>query len=348
MGIRAITTAVLLSLIQGAAGTVLAQTPGIGNLPGFGGDSFESDEVLPRFRVEVLAFAHDAFDPDEEIFPDEPYVILMDTTPPEFLVSLPPGASPSEAMTLESDAEAGPPEEYKLQPTFAERFIASLLLVEDPPEELDTELLSPYPPDPNLVGPPEPFNPDAFDPLELFGREVAESTELVAADMQYPVEPEEVKPPPAFRFLRADELELQSAMRTLDRAGAYTTLAHGGWVQIAHPPEQAVPIDLERLGVVNPVGSVQLHLSRFLHVTVDLVYRATPSYWTAQATAGSNGLEELKLPPRYALRTQRRVRSGEIHYFDHPAIGVLVVIKPQPLEVEDAADSLSPPIEPAA
>lgn len=403
MGIRKIKTAVLLILIQGAAGPALAQNPGLGQAPDPFGEGLESDDTLPRFRVEVLAFAHSAFDPNEEIFPDEHDLILLDTRPPEILVSLP--TDPEYPATPKGHLEMGPPEQYRLRPTFAEQLLASLLPLEDPPDEPDTELLGPYPLDPDFVGPPEPFNPAlSAGPLRPFGPDVAapadpfganpfgadpfgspltevfpdrdperpgaptgpiaedgaigasaatanetdeqlESAESIEASMQLAEETEEVEPPPAFRFLRADELQLQDTFRSLTRAGDYTPLAHGGWVQIAYPPERAQPIDLSRLGVVNPVGTVQLHLSRFLHVTVDLVYRAPPS---VRQAAGSDSLEELKLPARYALRTQRLVRSGEVHYFDHPAIGVLVVITPQPVEAEDADDPLRPPVGPAA
>ena len=403
MGIRKIKTAVLLILIQGAAGPALAQNPGLGQAPDPFGEGLESDDTLPRFRVEVLAFAHSAFDPNEEIFPDEHDSILLDTRPPEILVSLP--TDPEYPATPKGHLEMGPPEQYRLRPTFAEQLLASLLPLEDPPDEPDTELLGPYPLDPDFVGSPEPFNPAlSAGPLRPFGPDVAapadpfganpfgadpfgspltevfpdrdperpgaptgpiaedgaigasaatanetdeqlESAESIEASMQLAEETEEVEPPPAFRFLRADELQLQDTFRSLTRAGDYTPLAHGGWVQIAYPPERAQPIDLSRLGVVNPVGTVQLHLSRFLHVTVDLVYRAPPS---VRQAAGSDSLEELKLPARYALRTQRLVRSGEVHYFDHPAIGVLVVITPQPVEAEDADDPLRPPVGPAA
>ena len=298
MGIRKIKTAVLLILIQGAAGPGLAQNPGLGQAPDPFGEGLESDDTLPRFRVEVLAFAHSAFDPNEEIFPDEHDLILLDTRPPEILVSLP--TDPEYPATPKSHLEMGPPEEYKLRPTFAEQLLASLLPLEDPPDEPDTELLGPYPLDPDFVGPPEPFNPAlSAGPLRPFGPDVAapadpfganpfgadpfgspltevfpdrdperlaaptgpitedgaidasaatanetdeqvESAESIEASMQLAEETEEVEPPPAFRFLRADELQLQDTFRSLTRAGDYTPLAHGGWVQIAYPPEAEV------------------------------------------------------------------------------------------------------------
>jgi len=42
----------------------------------------------------------------------------------------------------------------------------------------------------------------------------------------------------------------------------------------------------------------------------------------------AESLEELSIKPRYHLTGERQVRSGELHYFDHPAFGVLIKITP--------------------
>jgi hypothetical protein len=56
-------------------------------------------------------------------------------------------------------------------------------------------------------------------------------------------------------------------------------------------------------------------------------------------------LGEIDLGPRYVLTAERQTRSGELHYFDHPAFGVLVMITPVP---ETPAPNASPPGAPAA
>jgi hypothetical protein len=65
-------------------------------------------------------------------------------------------------------------------------------------------------------------------------------------------------------------------------------------------------------------------LSRFLHVTLDLTYRGQEA-----GAAASTELAEVAFAPRYRLSTTRNVRSGELHYFDHPAFGVLVRVTPR-------------------
>jgi hypothetical protein len=129
-----------------------------------------------------------------------------------------------------------------------------------------------------------------------------------------------------FKLLGPDDLELKGAYATLTRLPAYRPLLHGGWIQEGLPPEQAHRFDLSVLGVTNPRGSIELYLSRFLHVDLDLSYQQS----TTPVAADSTALTEFSLTPRFRLRSERRLRSGELHFFDHPAFGVLLIVKPMP------------------
>jgi hypothetical protein len=135
------------------------------------------------------------------------------------------------------------------------------------------------------------------------------------------------EPPVIRRLLQPHELELGNTYRSLERIAAYAPLLHGGWVQAGLPQAQAVPVDLAQFGIANLRGEVELYLSRFLHIDVDVSYQ--PDAGVA-APAGLSRLGEFELAPRYALQGERRLRSGELHYFDHPAFGVLVIVKPMP------------------
>ncbi len=431
----------LLSALLSLSGTAAAQTQGIGGLA----QAFETDpnqdEAHPWYRVEVLAFAYNGFDPDEEIFPDEPFEIRLDTRPPKHLIApaprdseflAPPGLADADQLPVQdesSDSPMGPvtpdspgpvlplevapveapsaaeqvsnsedsapgneelepvdPQEagligdldsasesepvpilgplgpaddgtlsallyesmtagadalpgddrYPVRTAYVQRLVASLQTLED--QSRVPLVFDPIPESLPLPGPdttdPDPLGGDAADPG------------AIGSDEPDPANPARR---PTFRILRADELELRGALLRLQRDADYTPLAHGGWVQPAYPPEQAVPVDISLLGTVNPVGTVQLHLSRFLHVTADLLYRAPPVPPPLQGTPVVDGvLSELNLPLRYAMRIQRRVRSGDIHYLDHPAIGLLVIVRPQPVETQQIDDPLSPPQGPAA
>ena len=221
---------------------------------------------------------------------------------------------------------------YPIRSAYLQRLIASLEYLEDP-----SRVPIVFDPIPESLPLPDQDAPES-DPL------AGGATDPGAIAGDEP-EPATVRAGPTFRVLRSDELELRGALQRLQRDADYTPLAHGGWIQATYSPEQAVPVDISLLGTVNPVGTVTLHLSRFLHVTVDLVYRAPPEPPSIQAASAADGvLSELTLPLRYALRIQRRVRSGEVHYLDHPAIGLLVLVRPAPAE----APGTGPPRGPAA
>ena len=131
-----------------------------------------------------------------------------------------------------------------------------------------------------------------------------------------------------FRLLAAEELQLNAEYQKLERISAYTPLLHGGWVQAGLPEGETQPFDLALLGALNPRGSVRVYLARFLHVNLDLTYQGSGG----AAAPASSELGELAFAPRFKLVTERNVRSGELHYFDHPAFGVLVKITPVPAD----------------
>jgi hypothetical protein len=131
-----------------------------------------------------------------------------------------------------------------------------------------------------------------------------------------------------FRVLRPEELQLTNQYRVLARLPAYHPLVHGGWVQLGLPDSATIPVDLGVLGVANPAGTVRLSLTRFLHVKLDLTYVDTQAPQRGPAAAPSDDLTELPIAPRYRIDTERTTRSGEVHYFDHPAFGVLIKVTP--------------------
>lgn len=152
------------------------------------------------------------------------------------------------------------------------------------------------------------------------------------ADVLPPVDPLAAQRAEALRIrpLSPEQLKLGNEYRKLRGSAAYTPLVHAGWVQPGLPEGDAPPFDLGTLGLVNPSGTIRVHLSarNFLHITLDLTHRVDGPANPAFAT--NDGLDELAFAPRYHLAATRTVRSGELHYFDHPAFGVLVRVTPVP------------------
>jgi len=130
-----------------------------------------------------------------------------------------------------------------------------------------------------------------------------------------------------FRVLRPEELQLTSQYRVLARLPGYHPLVHGGWVQLGLPETSTIPVELGVLGVTNPAGTVRLSLTRFLHLKLDLTYVDTQAVQRG-AAAAPDDLADLPIAPRYHIGDERTTRSGEIHYFDHPAFGVLIKVTP--------------------
>jgi hypothetical protein len=138
-----------------------------------------------------------------------------------------------------------------------------------------------------------------------------------------------------FRILSNEELELGGILSSLQRLQAYTPLLHGGWVQEARAQRQANPFDLAYLGRFNPRGTVTLYLDRMPFLTLDLSYQ--PQMPAGESGGGQFG--QIVTGPRYVLKESRRIpRNGELHYFDHPAFGAIVIIRPQARDSAETPD----------
>ena len=159
--------------------------------------------------------------------------------------------------------------------------------------------------------------PPVFDDTN-FGA-VAPTSRAAAPGARRPCSPVATTPKPLrVRLLRPDELQLGNEYRRLRALAAYRPLVHAGWVQPGLPEADAQPFDLTVLGAPNPSGTIRVHLSRFLHVKLDLSYQATAARGpcSPRTTASASS----PLAPRYRLdgdaqRAQRRaalLRSSRV------------------------------------
>lgn len=97
----------------------------------------------------------------------------------------------------------------------------------------------------------------------------------------------------------------------LRRSHGYRVLATQAWIQPALGPGRAEAVQVEG-GAGELGGTVTLVARRFLHFSTDLLF--TP--------AAADGI-----PRTYRIRSRRRMKLGEIHYLDHPQVGVLVTVR---------------------
>ncbi|MDZ7809859.1 MAG: CsiV family protein [Arhodomonas sp.] len=93
----------------------------------------------------------------------------------------------------------------------------------------------------------------------------------------------------------------------MDGSGRYRVLEHLGWIQADLPESRApwVAVGRGRGGDAPGLyGGMRVYVGRYLHVETELRLRDEDTV--------------------YPMRTRRRMRSGELHYLDHPILGVII------------------------
>ena len=159
-----------------------------------------------------------------------------------------------------------------------------------------------------------------------------------------------------FDFSRDDFIQLspvdssfQQTNRTLERSSDHRLLYHALWRQAMRQSSNAVPIFIEgglRYGDSHELqGSVAI---RFNENEDRVVIDA--HIWLTEYSIVKNSFSEWKLPqiPKsirrkiverpssltyfpnnvYVMEQSREMRSNEFHYLDHPALGLLISVKP--------------------
>jgi hypothetical protein len=224
----------------------------------------------------------------------------------------PPGAAVAQETSFPSDAADLP--RYRVELVLFERSQAPLH-PEDPGR-------------PPLPPPQEPLLP-AADP---FG-ESEQLTQAPPGENGAPADMERREQ--SIFYEPANIQDLSGILAKLQKLSGYRVLAQAAWVQPGFPREEARGVDLETLGRLGGVGgdlrgasgtgnsvtpasgpdaenplkiAATLWLGRYLHLEID-----------AELLQGSDVSRLLE---------RRRMRSGEIHYFDSPRLGAIAIVIP--------------------
>jgi len=235
----------------------------------------------------------------------------------------------------------------------------------DEPEVVEEPLDDPTgsePPADELTGPAEP-PPTPKQLLEqAYADALADFQTTLAAD--------------AYHW-RSDptQLGLNAEAASLTRRAVGRVLLHGAWLQPVPERGSPEPILIQSNEAIADrwriEGTVAITLGRFLHVAAELWYQPDPSPTQSRHTAESASgwfsltddpnldvavlagipfdLDEAVDPglPYQVLSELRRMRSGELHYLDHPSFGMLIRVIPvePPLELIALLEQLEEAVE---
>ena len=178
--------------------------------------------------------------------------------------------------------------------------------------------------------------------------------------------PKEFNPKLSFKVLPDNQLQLQDEDKLLTASNNYRILLHTAWRQPGMDAETALPVHINLsfidsntpssttpnattpLAMQSPAlassdmtqtrstlnGYIKIILSRYLHADINLVYTTgIPLSSSTPAPLPLSDDAEIKplTPPQptvYVLSQTRKMRSKELHYIDHPVLGVLILATP--------------------
>jgi len=134
-----------------------------------------------------------------------------------------------------------------------------------------------------------------------------------------------------------EKSSLGRAVLAMGESKRYRVLAHKRWTQTAEARSTS-----QVMRIISAEGELDgtfvFYLSRFLHVDVQMLLKdenAVPVAITASAGNPASGNPAMAgekgagMQLAYRIDESRRIRSSEIHYFDHPKFGVLVQVTPK-------------------
>ncbi len=141
----------------------------------------------------------------------------------------------------------------------------------------------------------------------------------------------------AYQPLPASDFAMTREAARLTTNPGFTVVWHTAWRQPVPDRDSALPVLIQagpRLGDRwTYEGTLSVTLGRFLHTHTQL-WRATDTTTSSRLTSSllqPTALGAVRPERRFSyerLDEQRRMRSSEVHYLDHPRFGVLVRIEP--------------------
>ncbi len=176
--------------------------------------------------------------------------------------------------------------------------------------------------------------------------------------------PENYDPALSFTPLPADKWRLSAEAEKIEKSKSRRVLAHLAWVQPGLPQEQALSVHFNRVISANDAATesgaeqtetgheqnadedrndsgvldalIRVSLARYLRVEADLLFTLDQNQIPSEASmppSETDMTDELETTPAnpgyyHMQQVRRRIRSTELHYLDHPVLGMLIMFTP--------------------
>ena len=171
---------------------------------------------------------------------------------------------------------------------------------------------------------------------------------VIEINRPYPGQiPGEYDPSMTFKSLPRNKYRLTEVFKKLEDSPNRRVLLHTAWRQPGmdwdnalnvHLKQTIPPVAADAAGSDAPAvprasrpgeageleGYIRVILSRYLHVDTDIVFQTRP-----KTDRFDFYIDEGEEPTVYRLnQLRRRIRSTELHYLDHPVVGMLIAMYP--------------------
>lgn len=146
-----------------------------------------------------------------------------------------------------------------------------------------------------------------------------------------------------FTFISKDKLRLKNQANKLSTHAEYKVLYHRAWIQPGLDKDQAFPVHIDSRTPLSTEsilanspnsngdyidGSITLIMSRYLHINTELVYHKQIPQENLSSNENSTSSPNANLYKDFVVKFERRMRSREVHYIDHPMVGIIVLATP--------------------
>ncbi len=132
-------------------------------------------------------------------------------------------------------------------------------------------------------------------------------------------------PASGFTELSSGTYRLNNIRGGLAASRGYRVLFHRAWRQPAYDRARAIDYPVHALadsGRNSVEGSITLIKERYLHLDVNLLLMTARGSTPALYADGPGSR------PAFRLAEKRRIKSNELHYFDHPRFGMIARVTP--------------------